>query len=388
MKMIETVCAGLVLSAFVPVSAGALTEQDFQKIAAEVFQPAIDNYAIPGLVAGVTVDGKHFVYTYGVASRQSGAAVTADTIFELGSVSKIFNVTLAALAQERGLLSMDQPVSDYFPRLKGSAFDRITLIHLATHATGGLPLQVPDEIENEEDLFNYLSAFRPDADPDTMRSYSNVSIGLLGLIVASAMDIPYARAVEDTLFPMLGLESSYVDVPPDAESRYAYGYSRDGDQPIRVNPGMLDAEAYGVKSTVNDLLRFLDVSLGVVAVPAELEAAIQKTHTGYFETAFYTQDMIWEQYPWPTDLDRLVDGNSSEMALEGQPVKRWDEPVAPQRDVFLNKTGSTNGFGAYVVLLPGEDLGVVVLANRNYPNTERAKLVHRLIEQLNQASPD
>jgi beta-lactamase class C len=96
--------------------------------------------------------------------------------------------------------------------------------------------------------------------------------------------------------------------------------------------------------------------------------------------------MIWERYPWPTDLNRLLDGNSSEMALEGQPITRLREPLAPRSDSFLNKTGSTNGFGAYVVLVPGEELGVVVLANRNYPNTERVKAASRLIELLTQPS--
>lgn len=375
----------LALSAVVPMSAEPLTEQEFQQIAAGVFQPVVEDYAIAGLVAGVTIKGKHYVYSYGQASRESGAAVTGDTIFELGSVSKIFNVTLAALAQERGLLSFDRPASEYIPRLKGSAFDRITPTHLATHTTGGLPLQVPDDIESVDDLMDYLSSWRPEADPDTMRSYSNVSIGLLGLIVANVMDQSYSQAVEGTLFPILGLESTYVDVPPNAETRYAYGYSGNDDRPIRVNPGILDAEAYGVKSTANDMLRFLDASLGVVEVPAELQAAIRKTHTGYFQTAFYTQAMIWERYPWPADLNQLLDGNSSEMALEGQPVTRLSEPLAPRPDGFLNKTGSTNGFGAYVVLLPGEELGVVVLANRNYPNAERVKAARRLIEKLTRA---
>ncbi|WEX86596.1 serine hydrolase [Sinorhizobium garamanticum] len=55
---------------------------------------------------------------------------------------------------------------------------------------------------------------------------------------------------------------------------------------------------------------------------------------------------------------------------------------APQKDVIINKTGSTNGFGGYVVLLPGENLGIVVLANRNYPNEARVRATYALIEAL------
>lgn len=305
-----------------------------------------------------------------------------DTLFELGSASKTFNVTLAALAAERGLLSIDDAVSKHLTGLKGTAFDRISLIDLATHTTGGLPLQVPDSVDGIDSLMRYLAAWQPKAPPETTRSYSNVSIGLLGLISAASFGKSYDRAMSEILFPALGLENTYVHVPPEAEKHYAFGTSRRSDEPIRVNPGVLNSEAYGIKSSANDMLHFLDVHLGDVTLAPDIQAAATQTHTGYFDTAFYTQDMIWEQYPWPTTLERLVAGNSDTMALESQPVTRRSPPLAPQREVYLNKTGSTNGFSAYLALVPSRKLGIVMLANRNFPNADRVSATFGLIQSL------
>ncbi|WP_245999269.1 serine hydrolase [Paracoccus methylarcula] len=238
-------CAGICLSAmtaFAPLQARAVMEADFRSIAAEIFAPVMADYDIPGLAVGVTLNGQHYVFTAGMANRETGTPVDKDTIFELGSISKTFNVTLAALAEQRGMMSLDDRVSAHLPELAGSAFDRINLMDLATHQTSGLPLQVPDELDNDAELMRWLAEWHPDPVPGHERSYSNISIGLLGRITAKAMGQDYSDALQGELFPMLGLDNTYIQVPAEAENRYAYGYSREDDQPIRVNPGMLDAE--------------------------------------------------------------------------------------------------------------------------------------------------
>ena len=364
-----------------PLHAAEMTDKAFHEMADRVFQPVIKKYDIPGLAVGVSVNGSEFYYTYGEASRETKAPVTSDTIFELGSVSKIFNVTLATLAEQRGLLSLNQPVSAYLPELKGSAFDKITLINLATHTSGGLPLQVPDAVKDDAELMTYLKNWKPPYKAGTMRSYSNVSIGLLGRIAGQRLGSNYKQAAEGQLFPALGLKSTFVEVPAAAMDRYAFGYAK-ARKPIRVGPGVLDDEAYGIKSTVRDMVRLLEFNLKPGTLAPDLAAAIEKTHTGYFDTAYYTQDMVWEQYAWPVALKRLLDGNSAKMSLESQPVKKRAKPLAPQTSVLMNKTGSTNGFGAYVVLVPTAQIGLTVLANRNYPNTARAEAGLKLIQAL------
>ncbi|MCY1181495.1 Beta-lactamase [compost metagenome] len=95
-----------------------------------------------------------------------------------------------------------------------------------------------------------------------------------------------------------------------------------------------------------------------------------------------TQDLIWEQYSYPAALDALVQGNGSRMALESHAVTAIEPPLPPQKAVWVNKTGATDGFGAYVAFVPEKQLGIVLLANKNYPNEERVKLAYRILGEL------
>lgn len=355
--------------------------EDFQRIAGEIFQPLARQNDIEGLVVGITHEGRHSIFSLGNTARKDGKPVDGDTLFELGSVSKTFTVTLAALAEQRGLLNLDTPVGSVLTPLRGTPAGRLSLIDLATHMTGGMPLQLPSGITTDEQFIEWLAAWKPGQPPEKTRSYSNVSIGLLGLITARAMGESYTKAVQEDLFPLLSLKNSFIDVPADAMARYAMGYTKD-NKPARAGTGLLSREAWGVKSSAQDMLRFLDAQLGAAEIAPELERALVRTRTGYAETAHYTQNMVWEQYPWPVTLDELLAGNSLDMALKPQPAEPLPMPLPPQTNVFINKTGSTNGFGAYAVMLPAQKLGIVILANRNYPNAERVKAAYALVTKL------
>jgi beta-lactamase class C len=87
-------------------------------------------------------------------------------------------------------------------------------------------------------------------------------------------------------------------------------------------------------------------------------------------------------YAYPTDLDRLLAGNSPEMALKPNKATKLVPPVEPQDDVLINKTGSTNGFGAYVAFVPAKRIGIVILANRNYPISARVKAGYQILTAL------
>lgn len=354
------------------------SQQQFEDDAAAAFETAINDYDIPGLIVGVTHGGKHRFYQTGLASREDQRPVTPDTLFELGSISKIFNVTLAAMAEKRGKVSLDAPVSNYLPSLRGTPAGALTLMDLATHHSGGLPLQVPDEVDDVDHLVDWLGHWHP-AEPGA-RSYSNISIGLLGHITSDAMGMSYADALQTDLFPALGLKNTWVDVPADAAGSYAFGYDRKTNAPIRVTPGVLADEAYGVKSSARDMLTLLDVELAKGDVSSEIRDAVARTQMGQFQTRLFTQAMIWEVYPWPIDPELLVEGNGYDFILKPQMMDDVNEASAG--DVILNKTGSTNGFGGYIAMVPGEDLGVVVLANRNYPNAARVRATYDLITRI------
>nr|WP_238926394.1 class C beta-lactamase [Achromobacter xylosoxidans] len=338
-------------------------------------------YGIDGMAIGVSHNGEQRFFNYGDASRQPRRAVSSDTLFELGSISKTFTVTLAAYAQATGRLSLDDSPAKWVPELQGSEFAKLTLVNLATHTAGGFPLQVPDAVQNMAQLMDYLKAWTPQYAPGTKRTYANPSIGMLGVAAARALGEPYVAAMEQQLFPKLGLRDTYLEVPPRKMPDYAQGYDKQ-DAPVRVNPGVLADEAYGVKSSARDMLRFVEINLGAAPVDATLQRAIAETHTGYYQLGAMTQDLVWEQYRYPVSLDDLVHGNSAQVAFETLPVKALQPPLAPQQAVWVNKTGATNGFGAYVAFVPSRKLGIVILANRNYPNEARVRLALRVLKAL------
>jgi beta-lactamase class C len=119
-----------------------------------------------------------------------------------------------------------------------------------------------------------------------------------------------------------------------------------------------------------------------IQLDKKLQRAITETHTGYFKAGPITQDLIWEQYPSPVALKTLLEGNSPAMIYNATPVTRISPPEKPHDDVLIDKTGSTNGFGAYVAFVPGKRLGIVILANKNYPIDERVTIAFQILTAL------
>lgn len=339
---------------------------------------------IPGLAVGLSIDGQARLYHYGVASKATHQPVTGDTLFEIGSISKTFTVTLAAYAQAAGKLSLRDATARHVPELAGSRFGEVPLLHLATHTAGGFPLQVPDHIQDTAQLYGYLRAWQPRYPAGARRTYANPSIGMLGVAAARSLGQPYRDAAA-ALFGQLGLSSTYIAVPAAAMGRYAQGYNRQ-DAPVRLNPAVLADEAYGVKTSARDLLRFVELNLGVRTAGPTLDRAIAATHTGYFRYGPMTQDLVWEQYAYPVTLDALLQGNGPDMVFEDKPVVALDPPQPPGQHVLINKTGSTNGFGAYAALVPARRIGIVVLANKGHPIEARVRFAYRVLEAARRAS--
>ncbi|MEE4100618.1 class C beta-lactamase [Pseudomonas viridiflava] len=336
---------------------------------------------IAGLSIAITHNGKQQFYTYGKASKDAVQAITPDTLFELGSISKTFTATLATWAQANGQLSLTERIDTYVPQLRDTRLGKVPVFNLGTHTAGGFPLQFPDKVQTTGQMMAYFKAWQPDYLPGTYRSYANPSVGLLGLVAARSMKVPFDAAMQQRLLPALGLKNTYLTVPEAQMSRYAQGYNK-LDEPVRVNPGVLASEAYGVKSSSRDVLAFIEANMGRGQYDAPLQQALKDTRTGYFKVGGMTQDLIWEQYPMPVKLDTLLEGNASSMVLQTQKAEPITPPLAAQSNTWVNKTGSTNGFGGYVAFIPEQQLGIVILGNRNYPNEERVKLAYRILNQV------
>ncbi|MFP3680648.1 class C beta-lactamase [Pseudomonas sp. URMO17WK12:I12] len=359
------------------------SDQQLESVVNAAVGPVIQQQNIAGLAVAITQNGQQHYFNYGVASKENRKPVSQDTLFEIGSVSKTFAATLAGYAQANGKLSLSDTASTVLPALRGSAFDRISVLQLGTYTAGGLPLQFPDDADHADTMLDYFKRWTPVYPAGTHRLYSNPSIGLFGYLAAHSMGQPFDDLMEKTLLPKLGLKHTYLKVPPAQMGLYAQGYNKD-DKPVRVEPGALDSEAYGVKTSASDLIRYVEANMKPAGLEKPLQQAIATTHTGYYTVGQMTQGLGWEFYPYPVTLDRLLAGNSTEMAMEAHEVKWLNPPQQPPQNVLLNKTGSTGGFGAYVAFVPSKDIGIVILANKNYPNPERIKIAHTILNALSE----
>ncbi|MEO4016923.1 class C beta-lactamase [Pseudomonas sp. P2663] len=364
------------------LSAGHCVADDrIEAIVTAAIEPVIQQQQIPGVAVAITVNGQPHYFNYGVASKENGKAVTEDTLFEIGSVSKTFTATLAAYAQATGKLSLSDKASSVLPELRGSAFDNISVLQLGTYSAGGLPLQFPSDADAPDKMLGYFKQWKPTYAAGTHRQYSNPSLGLFGYLAAQSMGAPFDDVMEKTLLPKLGLKHTYLKVPQAQMGLYAQGYNKDG-KPVRVGPGALDSEAYGVKTSAADLIRYVEANMKPTLLEDPMQRAIAATHTGYYKVGEMTQGLGWEFYHYPVTLDRLLAGNSTQMATQAHEVQ-WLTPPQPQpENVLINKTGSTSGFGAYVAYVPSKDIGIVILANKNYPNPERIKIAHTILSAL------
>lgn len=363
--------------------AAARAADDTARIAAAVdqaYRPLMKKYDIPGMAVAVTVGGRQHFFNFGVASKEAKSPVTNHTLFEIGSVSKTFTATLAAYAVASGAMTLNAHPSAYMPALRGAAIDKATLLNLGTYTAGGLPLQLPTTVSSDAAMTAYFKTFKPAAAPGQQRQYSNPSLGLFGHVTALAMKRDFADLMEKEIFPRLGLKHSYIRVPAAAMDRYAWGYK--ADKPVRVSPAVFANETYGVKTTSSDLLHFVEVNMAPEALDEPMRRAVAATHVGYFSIGAMVQGLGWEQYRYPVTLDALRDGNSAAMIFKPNVAAQLTPPRTPEGEILFNKTGSTTGFGSYAAFVPAKKIGIVMLANRNFPIPDRIVAAHAVLEAL------
>ena len=189
----------------------------------------------------------------------------------------------------------------------------------------------------------------------------------------------FANLVDAHLLLPLGMRHTYIDVPPHAMADYAWGH-RD-EKLVRVNPGPFDDEAYGIKTTAGDLLRFVQAHIDPGSLDAPLRRAIELTQVGRYRVGGMVQGFGWEQYAHPASLEALLGGKADAVIFEPQPVQRaGPQPATAPR--LYDKTGGTGGFSAYAAFVPARRVGLVLLANRGWPIAARVEAAHTVLDRL------
>ncbi|HEY7341255.1 MAG TPA: serine hydrolase domain-containing protein [Ktedonobacterales bacterium] len=326
-------------------------------------EPALRTYPRSVLVIGIICRGQQHVFGYGPVGAEWHGAPVGDTLFEIGSVTKVFTSALLATCVQKGLVRLDDPASSYLPP-QAHLPDEVTLLALATH-TSGLP-RLPGNIwrswlrhprnpyaaYTEPLLYAALNAYKPRRPAAGTFQYSNLGGGLLGYLLARAHALPYADALQREVCGPLGLTETWIHVPPEhsqqlAPPRSARGRLTSGwDAPVLAGAGAL-------RSTARDLLRFLDANLG--DAPPDLAEPLEICQT------------IRAEAPAPMCGVGL-----------GWMVSRWS---ADDDTTLLHwHDGATGGYSSFLGMVRSQGVGVVVLTNhgpdsyrrRNWPRSPGA----------------
>ncbi len=324
--MTKSLSCALLLSVASAAFAAPMSEKQLAEVVERTVTPLMNAQAIPGMAVAVIYQGQPHYFTFGKADVAANKPVTPQTLFELGSISKTFTGVLGGDAIARGEIALGDPVAKYWPELTGKQWQGIRMLDLATYTAGGLPLQVPDEVTDTASLLRFYQNWQPQWKPGTTRLYANASIGLFGALAVKPSGMSYEQAMTTRVFKPLKLDHTWINVPKAEEAHYAWGY-REG-KAVHVSPGMLDAEAYGVKTNVKDMASWLIANMKPDSLHApSLKQGIALAQSRYWRVGAMYQGLGWEMLNWPVDAKTVVGGSDNKVALAPLPVAEVNPPA-------------------------------------------------------------
>ena len=218
-----------------------------------------------GMVVGVIEPVGRRVVAYGNLAKGDPRTLDADTIFEIGSISKVFTSLVLADMVNRKEVTLDDPAAKYLPenvRMPERSGKSITLLDLSTHRSGFPPL--PDSVD---DLYQFLSSYTLPRDPGCEFEYSNLGAGLLGHLLACHAGTDYESLIRSRIARPLGMPDTGIMLTPSMNQRMATGHNAmlapvaNSDLPTPL------AGAGALRSSANDLLTFLEAFLGYKESP-------------------------------------------------------------------------------------------------------------------------
>lgn len=248
-------------------AAGKVTDAELQTMLRDYIDG--DKLAV-GLAVGMVDERGSRVICHGKLDNGTDREVDGDTLFGLGSVTKVFTVLLLQDMVERGEMKLEEPAQKFLPdslKLPTYQGKQITLLHLATHTSG-----LPRDAEGGVSLT--LSRCKLGQAPGTRWGYSNLGMALLAHALTRQAGKDYESLLLERICRPLGMDSTRLGRPPELEGRVAVGHAIPGYRPrvLTGRPGFPGAG--GVFSTVNDLLKFVSAYAGLT--PSPLSSLFQK----------------------------------------------------------------------------------------------------------------
>ena len=315
-----------------------------------------------GMCVGVVHGDRGYFLGVGRTHAGDAAPPDADTLFEIGSITKTFTGAALAALLEEGAAGLDDPVAALLPGWVIPEKDgrRITLRDLATHRSGlprmpDLPMpgavadlllmrRIEDPYRNgtAEWVRGYLAEYALPRAPGDADEYSNLAMGLLGHALARQAGLPYGELVRRRVLAPLGMDDTAVTLDPGQAGRLAQGYIG----PLAVGPFSLlspvppwtFADGFqgcgALKSTARDLLKYLRANLAAPAGPL---------------------GPVLERVREPLADVSGLDGCTIGLGMLSMPIRGLD-------DVMCWHNGGTGGYSSFLGFSRKHQTGVVMLA--------------------------
>ena len=248
----------------------AITDNHFMEVYNQVSK-GMEELEIPGGILGIMHEGKEQIVGLGVTNIENPLPVTADTLFQAGSITKTFTATAAMRLVEQGLLELDAPVVAYLPDLRLADRDtaaKVTMRHLLIHTAGWQGDYFEDFGRGEDALERAARRFfdLPQITPlGEVWSYNNSAYCLAGRIIEVITGNCYEQAIKDLVLNPLGLNNSYFFAEEVITHRFTVGhtYAEQGHQVARPwNLARVMNPAGGLSSNAPDLLRYARFHMG------------------------------------------------------------------------------------------------------------------------------
>lgn len=307
----------------------------------ELLRQRVADKRSAGLVVGLlAADGTRRV----IADGDPGAGqppLDANSVFEIGSITKVFTGTVLAEMVQEGKVRLDDPAQKYLPatvHLPTRNGRQITLANLSEQ-NSGLPRMPtnfhPADPSNPyadysvQQMYEFLSGYQLERDPGERFEYSNLGVGLLGHVLALVDGKPYEQMLRDRIWAPLGMTQTSIVLTPTMRQHLALGHDVHGAVTANWDLAAL-AGAGAIRSTATDMLAFADANLHPERGP--LERAMSFAH------------------------QERADAGAMRIGLNWLSLHAGADTV-----VWHN--GGTGGYRTYLGLVPAQRRAVVVLTN-------------------------
>jgi CubicO group peptidase (beta-lactamase class C family) len=344
------------------VAASNLQQADYTSRLDTFLLTQMETYKIPGLAIAIVRNGEvEYQNGYGIANSD-GDPVTPDTPFLLASVSKSFTALAIMQLIEEGKINLNDPVQKYLPwfDVKGEGESEITVAHLVYQTSGFNEYQGnesnlhPASPNGLEEGVRALSNVNLTFNPGESWSYSNINYSVLGLLVQEVSGQRYENYIHEKIFTPLAMNHSYTSSSLTQDASLAQGYNPFFGIPMPVETDVTETvgASAGLWSSAADMSRYLIAQLGDgsdVGLTAQGQAQLHKPGAEIEPGFGYA--MGWFHASHFLDLEFLQ--------TLGTNLKSTDDLQV------LFHEGDWKGYKSIVLMLPGQEYGVVLLMNIN-----------------------